>query len=305
MEALGVPRDVDESDIDVCICSYLRPQIVETLAAVAGQTGIEPGRIRVVVADNSLSGESRDRVLQSRLQFGLNLLYVHAPANNISLARNACLDAARGRWIAFLDDDELPSANWLAALLEEAERGHWDAVLGPVNAIYPAGSRRWLSHGDFHSARPVWAGDRIETGYTGNVLFERALPLKWGLRFRIQLGKSGGEDEDFFYRFNDVGGRIGFAPEAIVYERVDPNRASLVWLLRRNFRAGQSHGARLRRRNHVFGDSALAGAKAGACLLGAVIHVAAASRRYRYLIRTALHLGVFARLLGFGEIKMY
>jgi succinoglycan biosynthesis protein ExoM len=294
-----------EPDIDLCICSYLRPEIVETLAAVARQSGIRPGRIRVIVADNSVHGEIRDRVLGAAEELGLNLHYVHAPANNISLARNACMDAARGRWIAFLDDDETPAPNWLAALLEEAERGSWDAVVGPVTAIYPAGVPRWLREGDFHSAHPVWIGNKIETAYTGNVLFARALAQKHGIRFRTELGNSGGEDEDFFYRFNDVGGRIGFAPRAVVYEPVEPQRANITWLLRRNFRAGQSHGSRLRRHNRVPADIAIAVAKAAACTLGATAHLASAGRRTRYLTRAALHCGVVARLAGLGEIKMY
>jgi hypothetical protein len=36
----------------------------------------------------------------------LDCLYVHAPARNISIARNACLDAADAPLIAFIDDDE-------------------------------------------------------------------------------------------------------------------------------------------------------------------------------------------------------
>jgi len=292
-------------DIDLCICSYRRPEIVETLAAVSRQTQIEPGRLRVVVADNSVHGEGRAWVLYAAAEYGIDLHYVHAPANNISVARNACLDAAGGQWVAFLDDDEIPAPNWLSALLEEATRGHWDAVLGPVTAIYPDGVPPWLGQGDFHSTWPIWTGGKIQTAYTGNVLFRRDLAEMHGLRFRDELGRTGGEDEDFFYRFGDAGGRIGFAPDAVVFERVDRKRANLLWLLRRNFRAGQSHGSRLKRKNRTFLPFIAAAAKVAICAMGAAVHLASVHQRNRLLIRAALHCGVVARLSGIGEIRMY
>jgi succinoglycan biosynthesis protein ExoM len=86
---------------------------------------------------------------------------------------------------------------------------------------------------------------------------------------------------------------------------VELRRADFTWLLRRNFRAGQSHGSRLRRQRRVLANIFLAVAKAGVCTLGAAVNLTNASRRSRYLIRAALHCGVVARLSGIGEIRMY
>ena len=55
----------------------------------------------------------------------IDISYIHAPARNISIARNACVEAATGKWIAFIDDDELASENWLQHHYDEAIRkGH-------------------------------------------------------------------------------------------------------------------------------------------------------------------------------------
>lgn len=293
----------DAAGVDVCICSFRRPEIVATLRALSQQIGVGP--FRVVVADNTPAGEMRDIVVHAANEFQLRVTYVHAPANNISIARNACLDAARAPWIAFLDDDELPTPNWLSALLQEVQRGNWDAVLGPVKAVYPEHAPTWASRGDFHSSAPVWVRGRIRTAYTGNVLFRRQLVEEAGLRFRIELGKSGGEDEDFFYRFSDAGGRIGFAPDAIVHEPVPAERANMHWLLRRSFRAGQSHGSRLTTENKPSVNILIASGKAAYCGVGAMFFVAYPVRRNRYLTRAALHVGVVARLSGFREMAVY
>lgn len=291
--------------IDLCICSYRRPELFETLMAVARQTGIAPSELRVIIADNTASGETRALAERAAAQLPLALHYVHAPAANISIARNACLDHATAPWIAFIDDDEIPAPDWLGHLLAEAGRGHWDVVLGPVKALYPDDAPAWARDGDFHSTYPVRVAGTIRTAYTGNVLFRRELVERNNLRFRLDLGRTGGEDEDFFYRIFDAGGRIGFAPQALVYERIPVTRANMNWLLRRNFRAGQSHGARLSQRQSRMRGVALSGAKAAFCAAGAIVWGFHAVRRNRYLARAALHMGVVARLSGWRAIELY
>jgi succinoglycan biosynthesis protein ExoM len=233
---------------------------------------------------------------------------LHAPARNISRARNACLEAAEGEFLAFLDDDETATPGWLAALLAEAERGGWDAVLGPVKAVYGEGAPAWLAAGDFHSTAPVLDGGRILKGYAGNVLIRTSAVAARSLRFDEALGRVGGEDDDFFYRLTDSGGTIGFAPDALAYEPVPPTRASLKWLVTRSFRTGQTHGARLSQRARGPGRVAqlgLAAAKGGVCLAGAAATAWSPRARARWLVRGSLHAGAVARLAGLRELQLY
>lgn len=298
----------DQIAVDVCICTYHRPHITDTLKAVAAQKARGNIDLRIIVADNADEPHARDAIMSCGTALGLDLTYVHAPARNISLARNACLDAACGDWTAFLDDDELPTPLWLEELLGEATRGRWDAVLGPVIAVYPDIAPTWLRDGDFHSVRPVWIKGRIETGYTGNLLLRRCFVEQHQLRFQLEFGRSGGEDLDFLYRFTDAGGRIGFAPHATAYDPVAPTRTTLRWLLRRNFRSGQSHGIRLQRapqrRRGRIANIQIAAAKslvlgaAAACQMKAI-------PRNRYLTRAALQCGVVAHLAGLSNLELY
>ncbi len=283
--------------IDVCICSYRRPQIANTLAALARQT-VPASSFGIIVADNTREAAARDHVLRVREALSLDLEYLPAPSDNISIARNACLDAAHAEWIAFIDDDELPAENWLAALIAEAHRGKWDAVLGPVIAIYDESAPEWLRRASPHSTTPVWRNGTIPTGYCGNVLFRRELARRNGLRFPLEFGNSGGEDDDFFYRFCDAGGCIGYAPQAVCYERVEPSRANLGWLLRRRFRAGASHALRLRQQAKTIFPVFSAAAKVAYCAAGAALSISDMANRNGYLMRGALHTGVVSRLLS-------
>jgi succinoglycan biosynthesis protein ExoM len=82
----------------------------------------------------------------------------------------------------------------------------------------------------------------------------------------------------------------------------------LKWLLKRSFRTGQTHGARLSSRHPGvarLAQTALAAAKGGACLAGAAAHALSPTNRRRWLVRGALHAGVVARLAGVRELQLY
>jgi succinoglycan biosynthesis protein ExoM len=295
-------------NVDVGVCTFRRPAVAETLASLARLSLPAGCAVRVIVADNDETPSAEASVREAAVRGGLELAYVHAPARNISRARNACLEAATGEFVAFLDDDETAAPDWLAALLAEAGAGGWDAVLGPVKAIYPKDAPGWIAAGDFHSTAPVEVGGRILKGYAGNVLIRRSAIEARGLRFDESLGRQGGEDDDFFYRLTDSGGTIGFAPRALAYEPVPPARASLKWLVTRSFRTGQTHGARLSQQARGparLGQIGLAAAKGGICLAGAAATAWSPKARARWLVRGSLHAGAVARLAGVRELQLY
>jgi succinoglycan biosynthesis protein ExoM len=291
--------------VDVCICTFHRPAVVEALLSAAAQS---PPPARIVVIDNAETPEASGRVAGAQTRTAVPLVYVHAPARNISVARNAALDAATADWIAFLDDDELAQPGWLAALLATARAESCDVVLGPVDAVYPADAPPWIRTLDAHSTRPVVDRGVIRKGYAGNAMLRRATVARLGLRFDPALGRSGGEDDRFFYDLTDAGGVIAYAPGALALEPALPARLSLNWLMRRSFRTGQTHGAHLRRRHGRAGrlaQAVLAAAKVCACAGGAAVNAASPPRRNRWLLRLSLHAGVVARLAGRRELELY
>jgi succinoglycan biosynthesis protein ExoM len=296
------------TSVDVGVCTFRRPSLAETLASLARQALPDGVSLRVIVADNDETPSAEALVRSAAVEHGLDVSYLHAPAHNISIARNACLAEARADWFAFIDDDETAAPDWIARLLAEAERGGWDAVLGPVKALYSDAAPRWLAAGDFHSTLPVEVGGRILKGYSCNVLMRTVAIAERGLAFKPELGRQGGEDDDFFYRLTDAGGTIGYAPDAWTYEPVPPHRARLGWLLERSFRTGQTHADRLTQRHRGparLAQTGIAAAKGGACLAGAAATAWSARQRSRWLVRGALHAGAVARLAGMPVLELY
>jgi len=81
----------------------------------------------------------------------------------------------------------------------------------------------------------------IETGYTGNVLIDMDFVRAHKLWFDERFGQTGGEDTMFFHAMHQIGGRLAYAVDAIVYEEVEPRRETLRWIAARRFRAGRTY----------------------------------------------------------------
>ena len=241
-------------------------------------------------------------------RLGLTHRYVHAPARNISVARNAALNAATAPLVAFIDDDETATQTWLAALLACHQSTGASIVFGPVQAIYEGGPA-WLSAADMHSIRPAFRkGGVIDTGYTCNVLLarERMTPEMQAIRFDPALGRSGGEDTFFFHALYSRGATCAFTEAALVRERVHSRRARLGWLMKRSFRSGQTH-ARVLLTSPGWrpGLIMLAFVKFSYCLLGTALRCPWPARWRQFAVRSALHAGVVCRLAGLDDLQIY
>ncbi len=296
--------------VDICICTFRRTHVADTLRSIA-QLQLQPGwRVQVIVADNDDTPIARELVETTGKELNLNLTYVHAPARNISIARNACLNKVTSDLVAYIDDDELASPEWFEAMIASYEKTNADVILGPVRAFYDSSCPEWMRKGDFHSTKPVWVNERIITGYTCNVMFNRTAKSIAGLRFRVDLGRTGGEDSVFFTTIYKAGGKIAYSPDALVTETVPANRASLGWLFKRRYRYGQTHGLLLREElgtgiQQRVKNLVIASSKALFSYVMALANAIKTERMHFWLLRGALHTGVASRLLGSKIIEPY
>lgn len=227
--------------ITVCICSYQRPHLLKRL--LAALTGLETEQaftFTVVVADNDVQESSRQVVSEYSSQTSFQITYCVEPQQNIALARNKALQHATGDYIAFIDDDEFPTKNWLLALFRLIRTTAVDGVLGPVVPHFDQKPPEWVVRGKFYD-RPRHATGFIidwREGRTGNVLFKRSILDDIGEPFRAEFG-SGGEDRNFFMRMIEKGHVFMWCDEAVAYEVVPPVRCRRSFMLRRALLRGK------------------------------------------------------------------
>jgi succinoglycan biosynthesis protein ExoM len=280
--------------IDVGICAFRRPAILETLDSVAAQRLPAGAQLRVIVAENDDRPALRERIKRRGRALGLDLLYIHAPARNISVARNACLAAAEGALLLFIDDDELAEPDWIGRLVKTWRMSRAGVVFGPAFAVYPPTAPGWMRHNDFHSNRPAANRGVVETGFSSNVLLDRGDTRVRDARFDLAFGRTGGEDVDFFFRLHRAGVQMAIAPDAVVREPVSPSRMSFGWVLRRRYTQGAIYGTCVApgdaaRRVAVMAAST---AKSGYCGLRALFAAPWRDRAIFWLVRGGFHAGV-------------
>jgi GT2 family glycosyltransferase len=165
---------------------------------------------------------------------GAGAVYVAEPRPGLSVARNTGVRAARGRVVAFVDDDTAVHPRWLERLLAGFTG---PAVLAVTGLVLPAaldtraqvvfettmggarrGHRPMVFGRDFFAPQvgfgvPVWA-----IGAGANMAFRREAFERVGLfDERLGAGASGcSEDSELWYRILADGGECRYVPGSVV-----------------------------------------------------------------------------------------
>ena len=166
------------------------------------------------------------------------IAYAHAPEPGVANARNVGVAASRGRFIAFLDDDEEAPEGWLAALCAAQKTFDADAVFGPVRARLPETIERHRTYFEGFFSRigpdvalhhPVRPRMRVQPGAA------RGLARR-GSRSRPPAMAPAGEDDLLFAQMKGLGARFAWAPDAWVWEDPEPARLTLDYTLEAGLR---------------------------------------------------------------------
>src|SRR5690625_3543805 len=123
--------DTGRERIAICVCSNGRESLSHCLRAILRQELPGAEWVQVVLIDNTSTGGLAARLAEEGLTGGITI--IHEPRPGIPMARNAALVAALetdASLIAFIDDDEIVSADWLPSLHAVMMRAGADVVQG-------------------------------------------------------------------------------------------------------------------------------------------------------------------------------
>ena len=224
------------AEVTIAVLTFRRPQrLPALLAELITQADTLSPPARLLVIDNDPAGSAASVVAAAG-----RADYVHEPSPGISAARNRALDEAGGSAaLVFIDDDELPTAGWLAQLVR-CWRDWRCSVVGPVRAEFRTAPPDWVIASGVFERRRRATGEPVTGAATNNLLLDLESVRCAGVRFEQDLGLVGGEDTLFSHQLLGRGAAIRWCDEAEVIESVSPERASARWVLRRTLRAGTS-----------------------------------------------------------------
>jgi len=231
--------------VTICIATFRRPEgLRQLLESISAQRFGGPApSVSLVIVDNDPEKPIGRETVQSWSSYPVT--YLVEPQRGLANVRNRALnEVAKGTdFIAFVDDDEQASPEWLSELLRVQKAFAAAAVQGPVKPRFAAPAPRWMEEGGYFELGPYTDGQPLLFAGTNNSLVDWRLMNGAGLRFDMRFNLTGGEDQDLFVRLRqECGGTIVAAAKAIVYDEVPLNRMSRKWVLRRWFRIGNTLG---------------------------------------------------------------
>ncbi|HRP11451.1 MAG TPA: glycosyltransferase family 2 protein [Terricaulis sp.] len=221
----------------VLIPTFRRPEsFLRAARSVFAQEGAD---FELIAIDNSPEGSALEAFQTLEAEAPIPFRHAHAGEPGVAHARNAALKLARGRYVAWLDDDEEAAPGWLAALIRVREETGAQSVFGPVAAKTPPAT----PHADFFEALYARAGAPYSGPISGafgigNSLQPRAM-YDEAAPFDAAANETGGEDDRLFSSWAEAGARFAWAHDALVTEHLEPARLTLAYGLKRAFAYGQ------------------------------------------------------------------
>lgn len=238
-------------EISIVICTYNRKDFLKEIIKDLVNQMLDKSWYEIIIVDNG----STDGTLQlvKRLQQKYKkprLVLLQEKKLGLGFARNCGVKKARGKYVAFLDDDAKTSNNWLVCALDIFKDVKPEPkVVG--GSIYPF----------YLSSKPQWFKDKYETRLWGkrarflkqgesfsgsNIFFQKRLIEKFG-GFDERIGMKGsdlsvGEETSLFEKIwqSKKDGIFYYSPRLIVYHAVPSYKMTVSYQLKRSFVAGQA-----------------------------------------------------------------
>lgn len=240
--------------VTIAVCTYNRAgNLVRLIRALREQESDLP--LEILVVNNNSTDETEEVVTAFFETAGPPVRLVNENRQGIVPARNrAIAESLESRYLAFIDDDELPGRTWIRAAVDALAGEGAQCAGGRIDVRLPAGSRpRWLEDELLYflgkvdnGPEPFWITDRTTPVWSGNVAYRTSV-FRDGLRFdrrydRKGRGVGGGSDDILFRELLARGARIRYRPDMIIEHLVDPWRLKRLYFLELHYKAGWKAG---------------------------------------------------------------
>lgn len=235
--------------ISVVLSTYNRADLLPEVLGLLLSQSCDPGDYEIVVVDNNSKDATKQVVKEFARRHPGRVRYLFEAAQGIAFARNRGAREARGRVLAYLDDDCFAHQNWVGEHIKVYRSNpDADAVGGRILLRYEDKRPGWISPimenslglTDFGEEPGEIAYPEYPKGGNFSVLKSHfdgvgGFDEKFGHTGASIVGAS---EHDLFRRLTDAGTRVVYNPDAIVRHFVPRERATRRYVYRRFFRYG-------------------------------------------------------------------
>ncbi|MFF2451826.1 glycosyltransferase family 2 protein [Isoptericola sp. NPDC058082] len=237
--------------ITVATLSYDRnATVAEHLSRLSSQTLPAEAEVSILLVDNNPHGEALpyyEDALDHLADDAIATAYVHEPMPGIPAARNRAIEWALEQGsdaLVFVDDDDVPHAGWLAALVATWRRGGSEMVSGVSTYSTPPHRDRWVEASGFFTpdglerpfGRTRWRRsyddrNRLTVAATNNLLLDLRFVALHSLRFDTRVFS--GSDTLFTHQMSLLGAQLAREPDARVTLGIPLGRYTRTWIIQR------------------------------------------------------------------------
>ena len=227
------------------ICTYNRYDVLPHAIASLEMQSCGSELFELIVVDNSDDISAQTEFCDG-LAIACDHRYLFEKIKGLSRARNIGVRAARGEFVAFLDDDARVSTDWVERLIETFDLFPKAGIVGgPVTPIWPVTRPTWLHPWLEGFLTIVDRGPDVrvlqehEWLAGTNIAFRTELAVSCGL-FNENVGRVGklllsNEELALAQKIHELGFVSVYNPAAIVHHRVHADRVNQAWMRRRVF----------------------------------------------------------------------
>jgi glycosyltransferase involved in cell wall biosynthesis len=239
--------------ISVIVCSHNRAGFLDKAIDSLVRQSLDSELFEIILVDNGSSDGTPALCRRRAAEIG-NLIHISEPRLGLSVARNAGVAKASGKYLAFLDDDAIACEAWLEHVLEDFETldPRPGVIGGKVSPIWGIKRPSWLLDDLLGPLSVVdWSEERRplrprEWVIGANLAVPRELLLECG-GFPEDLGRRGahllsGAETAVIRKIRNRGETVFYDPRARVEHYIHPERLTRRWLFKRFFWGGVGSG---------------------------------------------------------------
>ncbi len=217
--------------------TYNRNELLANcLEHIAKQSVPENCEIRVIVADNNPDKKAFEVYEKFVESYPFKIYYEHESKKSIGAVRNVVLKKSVeicADYVAFLDDDEYPTSEWIIELYKTMiSIGADGATSAPIPIV--GGEKSAIAN---HYKKRKQGSIR-KVFCTNSVIFSTKLMTESDIWFDENFGMMTGEDIDFSSRASVKGYKFAWCNKELLYDIIPANRETIEWKMDRSVNNG-------------------------------------------------------------------
>ena len=233
--------------ISVVVCTYNRSSLLKNCIRSLEKQMADKKNYEVIVVDNN-SKDNTKEIVRDYIKNKLNVRTVTEKNQGLSYARNRGWKEAKGKYVAYIDDDAIAELDWVEQIMIFIQKNpKIKAFGGPYSRFSPNPLPAWIPENYFtlnlgNTEKKIDLKKEWISG--SNMIFNRSIFDKYG-GFNTNLGMKGskilyGEETELLIRLKKMEEAVNYVPNIRVKHLVAEQKLNLWWLLKNDYSRGFS-----------------------------------------------------------------